>query len=138
MNDDAKLLRRYIEEGSEEAFTVLVQKHVDLVYSAALRRTGGDSHRAADVAQEVFTALARQAQTLSTHPVLSGWLHATTRNIAVNQMLAERRRQRRENDAVMGETSHSTNPIPEWNRLQPVLDSAIDELAERDRRSVVM
>ena len=64
MHDDALLLRQFVEYASEEAFTTLVRKHVDLVHSAALRRTGGDPHRAADVAQEVFTALALQARTL--------------------------------------------------------------------------
>ena len=82
MNDDTALLRRYAEEGSEAAFTELVRRHVDLVYGAALRRTGGDSHRAADVAQQVFTTLARQAQKLSRHTVLSAWLHTATRNAA--------------------------------------------------------
>ena len=44
MNEDDALLRAYVEKGSEDAFTSLVQKHVDLVYSAALRRIGGNVH----------------------------------------------------------------------------------------------
>ena len=40
MNDDATLLQRYSDEGSETAFTELVRRHADLVYGAALRRTG--------------------------------------------------------------------------------------------------
>jgi DNA-directed RNA polymerase specialized sigma24 family protein len=70
MNDDAALLRRYADEGSESAFAEVVRRHVDLVYGAAMRRTGGDPHRAADVAQQVFTTLARQARKLSRHAVL--------------------------------------------------------------------
>src|SRR3954464_5152589 len=104
MNDDAILLRRYLEEGSEEAFTALVQNHLDLVYGAALRRTG-DPHRAADVAQDVFTALARQARQLARHPVLSAWLHATTRNVSVNLMLSDQRRQQRQQTAFALETA---------------------------------
>lgn len=138
MNDDAVLLRRYVEQGSEEAFTRLVQNHVDLVYSAALRRTNGDAHRAADISQEVFTALARQARKLSHHPVLSAWLHATTRNVAVNVMLSERRRQQRQHIALALETTQAATAAPEWDRLRPVLDAAIDELAEADRQSVVL
>ena len=65
MNDDATLLRRFVEQDSEAAFTELVQRHLDLVYGAALRRTGGDAHAAADVAQQVFAALARQARSVS-------------------------------------------------------------------------
>lgn len=138
MNDDAILLRRYSEEGSEEAFTALVQKYVDLVYSAALRRTGGDAHRAADVAQEVFTALARQARALTGHPVLGAWLHATTRNIAVNRMRSDQRREQRQQVALELAATHVATPAAEWEQMRPVLDAAIDELPERDRRPVVM
>lgn len=37
-------------------------------YASALRRVGGDTHRAKDVTQMVFIALARNASTLSRHP----------------------------------------------------------------------
>ena len=42
MTDDAQLLRRYTEERAEQAFGELVARHIDLVYSAALRVVGGD------------------------------------------------------------------------------------------------
>jgi DNA-directed RNA polymerase specialized sigma24 family protein len=59
--DDAELLRRYLAEGAEDAFSEVVQRHLNLVFSAALRRVGGDVHLAQDVTQQVFTALARNA-----------------------------------------------------------------------------
>ena len=58
MADDAELIRRYAEQRSEAAFAELVRRHLGLVYSAALRRLGGDAHGAADVAQVVFVKLA--------------------------------------------------------------------------------
>ena len=51
MSEDAELLRRYAVEHSEAAFTELIQRHVNLVYSAALRLVNGDVHRAQDVTQ---------------------------------------------------------------------------------------
>jgi RNA polymerase sigma factor (sigma-70 family) len=139
MNHDAILLRRYAEEGSEPAFTELVRRHVDLVYGAALRRTAGDPHRAADVAQQVFTALARGARKLSHHPVLAAWLHTATRNAALNLMISEQRRISRESAALALEPAAGDGPgEPDWDRLRPLLDAAIDELPESDRAAVVL
>src|ERR1700689_3786162 len=79
MSEDAQLLRRYSAERSEAAFAELVGRHVDLVYSAALRLVNGDAHSAQDLTQQVFSELARQARPLAHHPGLVGWLYTTTR-----------------------------------------------------------
>ena len=42
MIEDAELLRHYATEQSEAAFAELTRRHVDLVYSAALRLVHGD------------------------------------------------------------------------------------------------
>lgn len=138
MNDDATLLRDYAENGSEPAFAELVRGHVDLVYGAALRRTGGDAHRAAEVAQRVFTQLARHAGKLSRHTALSGWLHTATRNAALNLMISDQRRKLREAEAVALDVPASSGDQVDWDRVGPVLDDAIDELAEGDRAAVVL
>ena len=139
MNDDAALLRRYAEEGHEPAFAELVRRHVDLVYGAALRRTGGDAHRAAEVAQHVFTTRARDARKLAHHPQLAAWLHTATRNTALNLMISERRRQARETAALALESVGGGGAAgPAWEQLQPLLDAAIDELPETDRAAVVL
>ena len=139
MNDDTALLRRYAEEGHEPAFTELVRRHVDLVYGAALRRTGGDAHRAAEVAQHVFTTLARDARKLVRHPQLAAWLHTATRNAALNLMISEQRRQARETAALALDSVGGCGAAgPAWEQVQPLLDAAIDELPETDRAAVVL
>jgi DNA-directed RNA polymerase specialized sigma24 family protein len=67
MRDDQQLLRSYTKEGSEAAFGELVARHVNLVYSAALRQTGGDAHLAKDAAQIVFADLARKAHSVASN-----------------------------------------------------------------------
>jgi hypothetical protein len=59
-NADAILLRRFVATCDEGAFAELVRRRLDGVYSAALRRVGGDAQLAEDVAQQVFVALARK------------------------------------------------------------------------------
>jgi RNA polymerase sigma factor (sigma-70 family) len=139
MNDDAALLKNYADEGSEAAFAELVRRYVDLVYGAALRRTGGDAHRAADVSQQVFAALARNAGKLSRHAVLGAWLHTATRNAAINLMISEQRRRSRESEALALEAPLAAGGAGlDWERLRPALDAAIDELSETDRAAVVL
>lgn len=137
MNDDAALLRRYAETGSNSAFTELVRRYIDLVYRAALRRTDGDTHRAEDIAQHVFAALARDARKLARHTVLAGWLHTATRNAALNLVMSEKRRQARELAARALAPAAADAPL-EWDRIRSVLDAAIDELSESDRTVVVL
>ena len=139
MIDDATLLARYARDRSEEAFAELVRRHLTLVYSAALRRTDGDAHRAKDVAQIVFTGLARDAAPLSRHQALAGWLYAATRNAAIDLLRAERRWPEREKKAHLMEEISSSPEIPaDWEQLRPVLDDAMEELDERDREAVLL
>ncbi|HWA10774.1 MAG TPA: sigma-70 family RNA polymerase sigma factor [Opitutaceae bacterium] len=139
IDDDAQLLNAYVRDRSETAFGELVQRHLTLVYSAALRQTGGDAHRARDVAQIVFTALARDAAALSRHPALTGWLYTATRHAAIDLMRAERRRQKREEEAMtMEQISAAPEPVADWEQLRPVLDDAMEELGEKDREAVLL
>src|SRR5512142_745689 len=99
MSDDASLLRTFADHRSEPAFAEFVHRHVDLVYSAALRRTGGDAHLAQDASQQVFVLVAQKAASLSRHPALTGWLYTTTHFTASKLVRTEQRRRAREREA---------------------------------------
>jgi DNA-directed RNA polymerase specialized sigma24 family protein len=116
---DSELLLRYAETRDNTAFALVVGRHLDAVYSAALRRAGGDTHLAEDIAQQVFLALARQSRALATHPHLTAWLYATTRNHAANAVRAECRRKTREAEAsAMNENEHfSPAASADWSQL---------------------
>ena len=138
MIPDAELLRRYAESRSEESFAELVRRHLNLVYFAALRRSG-DAHLAEDIAQSVFTTLARQAALLSRHAVLTGWLYTTTRYTAAKAVRTEHRRKSREQEAeTMNELFRDGGISADWEKLRPVIDQALDELDDRDREAVLM
>lgn len=138
-DDDARLLRRYAEEKSEAAFAELVQRHLDLVYSVALRQTHGDAALAQDVAQMVFTSLARKAAELAKRPVLGGWLFRTTQFVAIDAVRAESRRRVRETEAqTMHELTTNSGAEPDWEKLRLTLDEVIGELTDDDRDAVVL
>lgn len=139
MLSDAELLQRYEDQRDENAFRVLVQRHLGLVYAAALRRTGGRAHLAEEICQKVFTDLARKAASLHHHPALTAWLHRSTRYAAVDAIRAEVRRQKlQETLATMPETQSAENTAVAWGKLRPVLDEAMDQLKESDRSAMVL
>lgn len=139
MITDAELLRRYAMDRDERAFRELVDRHLGLVYGAALRRSGGRGHQAQEISQKVFTDLARKAAALSHHPALAGWLHRTTRYAAIDAIRVERRtRQLSESLAAMPDTSASSEKPTEWERLRPEIDAALDELKESDREAALL
>ncbi|HSU57619.1 MAG TPA: sigma-70 family RNA polymerase sigma factor [Candidatus Dormibacteraeota bacterium] len=137
MTDDYQLLRRYAEESSEEAFRELVARNLNLVYSIALRRTGGDSHLAQDVAQLVFADFARKAASLPRNVVIAGWLHRASRFAAAQAIRAERRRRAREQEAVTMNFL-PTDPASDWDQIRPLLDRALDKLARQDRDALLL
>jgi RNA polymerase sigma factor (sigma-70 family) len=133
--DDWQLLQNYVERDSEPAFKTLVDRYVNLVYSVALRHVR-DSHLAEEVAQAVFLLLARKARGLRRSVVLSGWLFRTTRFVASRAVRAEQRRQRREQEAFV--MQRLTTPDEAWKRISPVLDEALEHLAETDRNAILL
>src|ERR1019366_8425438 len=134
---DQRLLREYTERRVEAAFGELVRRHVDLVYSAALRMVR-DAHLAEDVTQGVFVALSRSAGQLTERPVLSGWLHRTTQNLAANAVRSDVRRRAREQEAAAMNDLLSTEPGAGWEDIAPQLDAALGELSEPDRDALLL
>src|SRR2546421_2757080 len=137
MTDDLQLLRRYTEERAEPAFGELVARHIDLVFSAALRVVGGDRHLAQDVTQTVFADLARKARGLSREVVLAGWLYRHACFTAAKAVRAERRRKGREKTA-MEMNALQDNTETNWEQIAPGLGEAMNHLGPSDRDAIVL
>jgi RNA polymerase sigma factor (sigma-70 family) len=137
---DLQLLRDYAQTGSEAAFRELVARHTDFVFSAALRQVGSPD-LAGDLAQGVFTDLARKARPLAEKmpaaASLAGWLHRSTRYAALNHLRDTRRRQTNERLA-MEQLLTNAAADPDWNRIRPILDEALDRLADDDREAILL
>ena len=129
---DQDLLQAYAESRSEDAFARLVERHVDFVYSAAVRMVR-DAHLAEDVTQSVFVLLARNARELMDRPILTGWLHRTARNLAAKAVRSEIRRRAREQEAAT-----MNQPDTLWHEIAPQLDAALSELNDPDRDALLL
>ena len=135
--DDSALLRRFAENNSDEAFAALVTRHINLVYSVALRQVG-NPHHAEEITQAVFIILARKAGQLRHDKALSSWLFQVTRLTANNFLRSEMRRRHREQEAHDMQTILN-EPEPElWPRIAPLLDMAVANLKEKDRRAILL
>ena len=131
MNDDLALLRDYARNNSEDAFAALVSRHVNLVYSVALRQVR-DPQLAEEITQAVFIILARKADKLSQHTVLAGWLCRTARYAGANALTIQRRRQHREQEAYMqsilncGSDAPSQQTEEAWNQIAPAMMAVVE------------
>lgn len=134
MTADSDLLQRYRREKSQDAFAELVRRHLDLVYSAALRQVRSPQ-LAEEISQSVFTDLARAADKLKPDTVLTAWLYQVARRTAIDVVRRESRRQARERLAV---EMAAMNTASDWTQIEPLLDEAMDALDETDRAAVLL
>jgi len=137
MTDDGQLLRQYTRDRSEAAFGELVARHIDLVYSVALRVAGGDSHLAQDVTQTVFLDLARKAPGLPRDAILAGWLYRHAWFTAAKSVRTERRRKTREQTAMEMRALDDNAGSP-WELIAPHLDEGLNQLSASDRNAIVL
>jgi RNA polymerase sigma factor (sigma-70 family) len=136
MMSDAQLLREYAEHGSEAAFGELVQRHINLVYSAAFRRLR-NRQAAEEVAQTVFSLLATKARRLGPETALVSWLYKAASFTALKYWRKETRQRERELEASRMTMIDSENEDAVWQQLAPYLDDAINALNDADRVAIL-
>jgi RNA polymerase sigma factor (sigma-70 family) len=135
MTSDLDLLRQFAREDSQEAFREIVRRHLNLVYSAALRQVHSPQ-LAEEVAQSVFADLARDARKLKPDTILTAWLYTVARRTAIDALRRESRRQLREHVAMEMNAMNAT--ADDWAQIAPLLDDAMAALEETDRAAILL
>jgi RNA polymerase sigma factor (sigma-70 family) len=126
MNEtDLDLLSRYTRQHAEDAFAELVRRHLNLVYSAALRQVRSPQ-LAEEVAQSTFTDLARNTHRLTPDTILTAWLYQVTSRSAIDVVRREASRQLRERIATEMNALNASDA--DWSHIEPLLDEAMDTL----------
>ncbi len=120
---------------TEDAFTEIVRRHLNLVYSAALRQVRSPQ-LAEEIVQSVFIKLAGHASRFPSDTVLTAWLYQVTRREAIDVIRREARRQSREQIAVEMNATNATSS--DWNHIEPILDEAMDTLDATDRAAILL
>lgn len=130
------LLLEYRQTRSETAFAELLRRYASLVYSVARRRLASAA-LTEEVVQAVFIRLAHKPPPLESESELTAWLHRTTVHVAVDVWRSEARRRAREESAViMQPAPNPTDAL--WAELSPIIDEALDELADADRQALTL
>jgi RNA polymerase sigma factor (sigma-70 family) len=135
MTSDLDLLGQYARQNSQDAFTEIVRRHVNLVYSAALRQVRSPQ-LAEEVAQSVFSDLAHNAGKLKPDTILTAWLYQVTHRTAIDVVRKESRRQLREQ--IASEMNAMNTTASDWTHVEPFLDEAMHTLDETDRTAVLL
>jgi len=131
---DFELLQEYIRKGSESAFTEIVTRYTDMVYSACLRQLK-HTHLAEEASQAVFLILSKKANKIIKGTVLSGWLIRAAKYTAANTLTVESRRKKHEREAAkMKGINQDTGT--EWEKIAPFLDKALMSLSKKNRNTV--
>src|ERR1041385_2870849 len=133
--NDLDLLGAFFRDQSQDAFAALVQRHLNLVYCAALRQVRSPQF-AEEVAQSVFTDLARNAARLKPGTILTAWLYQVTCRTAIDVVRREARRQSREQ--IASEMNAMNPTAADWTQIEPLLDEAMHALDDTDRTAVLL
>jgi RNA polymerase sigma factor (sigma-70 family) len=129
-DSDRALVRRFARHHDGEAFSILMNRYADMVYTTCWRMLGNEA-LAADAMQETFFHLVKNADRITGS--LGSWLHkvATRRSVDfIRQNVA--RRNREESYALDGDSRENS-----WSEVHPVVDEALEELPE-DLREVLL
>lgn len=135
---DMHLLRQYAYEGSEWAFSEIVERHGKWIYGIC-RRALHDRELAEDATQAVFLTLSRKAAGMPDQTRLSGWLYRATCFAVADARKRERRYRRREEVARrLAAERLEPSAMPQAAEPEVPLDQALAALNERDRNVILM
>jgi RNA polymerase sigma factor (sigma-70 family) len=124
---DGSLLKRFVEDREQSAFTALVARYEALVLGIC-ERVLGDWHAALDAFQATFLVLARKATMLSREGSLAGWLWKVAYRLALRLRAALARQRRTDRETVTRRQAPEASPFPADLEKQEMLEALKEEL----------
>jgi RNA polymerase sigma factor (sigma-70 family) len=131
---DGEILAGFLENGREDSFAQIVQRHGAMVMGVC-RSVLGNSADAEDATQAVFLTLARRAASLRGRGTLAGWLHRVAWYVAARAAEAAAIRRRHEQNAAIGR-SQMISDAPSVPPEQ--LHAALGKLPEKYRLALIL
>lgn len=120
---DTELVRRF-KEGDRNAYSEIVRRYQDKVYTLAYRWMH-DDQIAREVAQDVFLALFRALANFRGDAKLSTWIHRVVVNHCKNRRLYRRRRQSDMHEPLEGKRVDDDGPVRQLAHEGPGTDAGV-------------
>ncbi|HEY7312291.1 MAG TPA: sigma-70 family RNA polymerase sigma factor [Gemmataceae bacterium] len=133
--DDAQLLRRFLGQRDEGAFTTIVQRYGAMVWALCVRRLG-ETPDAEDAFQATFLVLARKASSLRGPELLGPFLYGVAYRTALK--LRGRRARLTARETALPEQAAEARREQVWSDLRPILDEEVNRLPTKYRQPVLL
>jgi RNA polymerase sigma factor (sigma-70 family) len=133
---DAELLRHFLGQGDEAAFTALVQRHGAMVWQVCIA-TLGQREDAEDVFQATFLVLARKAGSVRKQESLACWLYGVAFRLAQKVRGKNRRRRITPGEALDQVPARPMDDLT-WRELRQVLHEELGRLPEKNRLPILL
>ena len=136
---DVRLVERFLSQGDESAFELLVWRHGAMVLGVC-RRVLGDAHEAEDAFQAAFLVLARKAASAARHRSVGGWLYTVAYRVALRARARRAARTARERAFDGLRAAGGSDPVGEagWREVRRVIDEEVNRLPEKYRLPFVL
>jgi RND family efflux transporter MFP subunit len=135
-DDDARLLRRFLEQGDANAFELLLWRHGPMVLGVC-QRVLGDAHDAEDAFQATFLTLLKKGHSITAGAALGSWLYRVAYRAGLRLRTSLARRARREQSGVE-EIPAPAARAPVEGEFRAVLDEEVNRLPARHRAAFVL
>ncbi len=135
VGEDAALLRRFVEDGDQPAFAVLVRRHGGLVWGVCRQMLPTEAD-AEDAFQATFLALVRSARAAVGAKALGGWLHGVAVKVCLKSRRAVARQRKQEERAAKSE-----GVLPgelAWDDLHAAVHEEVEKLPAAHRTALVL
>jgi RNA polymerase sigma factor (sigma-70 family) len=135
---DGELLDRFVMQGDDSAFAVLVRRHGAMVLGVC-RRALGNLHDAEDAFQATFLVLARKAASIRRHTSVASWLYAVAHHLALKARTTVQRRFIHETQVrAMLLTDPPNAALPPDTERHAILDEELRRLPDKYRAALVL
>jgi RNA polymerase sigma factor (sigma-70 family) len=135
-SSDEELLRRFVFEHDEAAFTAVVEKHGPMVFGVC-RRVLRNRQDAEDAFQATFLVLARKAGSLARPGLLAAWLYGVAYRTALRARATAVQRQLHEKQVMAIQASKSIQASGTED-LKEIVDEEVNRLPAKYRSPVIL